>query len=144
VDRSWLLDQGDDVAPIPGTKRVSGVEENTAADRLELSAEQVERLNNLTPAAGERHEEAQMAVIDRRAREASPNAPGRGRRLRLLPRADSSARYRAKRGRNRSLASQSGAPTAGALVWFWRRIDRRSSRETDPGSPHHPSAMAGA
>ena len=62
---AWLLAQGDDIAPIPGTKRVSRVEENTAADQLELSTEQIERLNNLTPAAGERHEEAQMAVIDR-------------------------------------------------------------------------------
>jgi aryl-alcohol dehydrogenase-like predicted oxidoreductase len=65
VALAWLLAQGDDIAPIPGTKRVSRVEENTAADHLELSAEQVERLNNLTPAAGERHEEAQMATIDR-------------------------------------------------------------------------------
>jgi aryl-alcohol dehydrogenase-like predicted oxidoreductase len=65
VALAWLLAQGDDIAPIPGTKRVSRVEENTAADQLELSAEQVERLNNLTPAAGERHEEAQMATIDR-------------------------------------------------------------------------------
>jgi aryl-alcohol dehydrogenase-like predicted oxidoreductase len=62
---AWLLAQGDDIAPIPGTKRVARVEENTAADRIELSAEQVERLNNLTPAAGERHEEGNMAVIDR-------------------------------------------------------------------------------
>jgi aryl-alcohol dehydrogenase-like predicted oxidoreductase len=65
VALAWLLAQGDDIAPIPGTKRVSRVEENTAADQLELSAEQIKRLNNLTPAAGERHEEAQMAVIDR-------------------------------------------------------------------------------
>ena len=65
VALAWLLAQGDDIAPIPGTKRVSRVEENTAADQLELSDEQIERLNNLTPAAGERHEEAQMAVIDR-------------------------------------------------------------------------------
>jgi aryl-alcohol dehydrogenase-like predicted oxidoreductase len=64
VALAWLLAQGDDIAPIPGTKRVSRVEENTAADQLELSAEQIERLNNLTPAAGERHEEAQMATID--------------------------------------------------------------------------------
>src|SRR5437764_1021472 len=65
VALAWLLAQGDDIAPIPGTKRVARVEENTAADRLKLNAEQIERLNNLTPAAGERHEEAQMAVIDR-------------------------------------------------------------------------------
>ena len=62
---AWLLTQGDDIAPIPGTKRVARVEENTAADGIELSAEQVERLNNLTPAAGERHDEAHMAAIDR-------------------------------------------------------------------------------
>ncbi len=62
---AWLLVQGDDIAPIPGTKRVARVEENTAADRIELSAGQVERLNNLTPAAGDRHNEASMAVIDR-------------------------------------------------------------------------------
>jgi aryl-alcohol dehydrogenase-like predicted oxidoreductase len=62
---AWLLAQGDDIAPIPGTKRVARVEENTAADRIELSAEQIERLNNLTPAAGERHEEGVMATIDR-------------------------------------------------------------------------------
>src|SRR5256714_6948190 len=62
---AWLLTQGDDIAPIPGTKRVARVEENTAADGIELSAEQIERLNNLTPAAGERHDETSMAAIDR-------------------------------------------------------------------------------
>jgi aryl-alcohol dehydrogenase-like predicted oxidoreductase len=65
VALAWLLAQGNDIAPIPGTKRVSRVEENTAADRLELSAEQIDRLNDLTPAAGERHEEAQKAFVDR-------------------------------------------------------------------------------
>ncbi|HEV8336511.1 MAG TPA: aldo/keto reductase [Candidatus Polarisedimenticolia bacterium] len=62
---AWLLAQGDDIAPIPGTKRVARVEENTAADHIELSAEQIERLNNLTPAAGERHDQGNMAIIDR-------------------------------------------------------------------------------
>ena len=62
---AWLLAQGDDIAPIPGTKRVARVEENTAADGLELSTAQLERLNNLTPAVGERHDEGNMAVIDR-------------------------------------------------------------------------------
>jgi aryl-alcohol dehydrogenase-like predicted oxidoreductase len=61
---AWLLAQGDDIAPIPGTKRVARVEENTAADRIELSAEQIERLNNLAPAVGERHDEGNMAAID--------------------------------------------------------------------------------
>jgi aryl-alcohol dehydrogenase-like predicted oxidoreductase len=62
---AWLLAQGDDIAPIPGTKRVARVEENTAADRVELSAKQIGRLSNLTPAAGERHDKGNMAAIDR-------------------------------------------------------------------------------
>jgi aryl-alcohol dehydrogenase-like predicted oxidoreductase len=65
VALAWLLAQGDDIAPIPGTKRVARVEENTAADGIELSADQLRRLDDLTPAAGERHEEAVMAAIDR-------------------------------------------------------------------------------
>src|SRR5712691_6594799 len=65
VALAWLLAQGDDIAPIPGTKRVSRIEENTAADSIELSAQQIERFNNLSPATGERHEEGNMAVIDR-------------------------------------------------------------------------------
>jgi aryl-alcohol dehydrogenase-like predicted oxidoreductase len=62
---AWLLAQGNDIAPIPGTKRVARVEENTAADAIELSPGQVQRLDNLDPAAGERHEEGVMATIDR-------------------------------------------------------------------------------
>ncbi|MDQ0955452.1 aryl-alcohol dehydrogenase-like predicted oxidoreductase [Streptomyces phaeochromogenes] len=62
---AWLLSRGDDIAPIPGTRRVARVEENTAAESVELSAAQLSRLNNLTPAAGERHDEANMASIDR-------------------------------------------------------------------------------
>jgi aryl-alcohol dehydrogenase-like predicted oxidoreductase len=65
VALAWLLAQGTDIAPIPGTKRVSRVEENTAADGIELSGEQIQRLNDLTPATGERHEEANMANIQR-------------------------------------------------------------------------------
>jgi aryl-alcohol dehydrogenase-like predicted oxidoreductase len=61
---AWLLAQGDDIAPIPGTKRVARVEENTAADGIELSGEQLQRLNDLTPAAGQRHDEANMSVVD--------------------------------------------------------------------------------
>jgi aryl-alcohol dehydrogenase-like predicted oxidoreductase len=62
---AWLLTRGDDIAPIPGTRRVSRVEETTAADGIELTAAQLDRLNNLTPASGERHNEANMASIDR-------------------------------------------------------------------------------
>jgi len=62
---AWLLAQGDDIAPIPGTKRVSRIEENTAADGIELSLEQIARLNELTPANGERHDEANMSIVGR-------------------------------------------------------------------------------
>jgi aryl-alcohol dehydrogenase-like predicted oxidoreductase len=65
VALAWLLAQGDDIAPIPGTKRVSRVEENTAADGVELSSEQIRRLNDLTPATGARHDEANMSTVDR-------------------------------------------------------------------------------
>jgi aryl-alcohol dehydrogenase-like predicted oxidoreductase len=65
VALAWLLAQGDDIAPIPGTKRVARVEENTAADALQLSTRQLERLSGLAPAAGERHDTGNMAVIDR-------------------------------------------------------------------------------
>ncbi|MGX6603274.1 aldo/keto reductase [Micromonosporaceae bacterium Da 78-11] len=62
---AWILTRGDDIAPIPGTRRVSRVEENTAADRVELTVEQLRRLDSLEPAAGDRHDEANMASIDR-------------------------------------------------------------------------------
>ncbi|MGE0306448.1 MAG: aldo/keto reductase [Acidimicrobiia bacterium] len=62
---AWLLAQGNDIAPIPGTRRVARVEENTAADAIELTTDQLDRLNRLTPAAGARHDETSMAAIDR-------------------------------------------------------------------------------
>jgi aryl-alcohol dehydrogenase-like predicted oxidoreductase len=61
---AWLLAQGNDIAPIPGTRRVARVEENSAADGIDLSSEQIRRLDSLTPAFGERHNEANMARID--------------------------------------------------------------------------------
>jgi aryl-alcohol dehydrogenase-like predicted oxidoreductase len=65
VALAWLLAKGDDIAPIPGTKRVARVEENIAADGIEMTAEQIDRLNNLTPAAGGHHNEEQMRMLDR-------------------------------------------------------------------------------
>lgn len=64
VALAWLLAQGDNIAPIPGTKRIDRLEENSAADGIRLTAGQITRLNNLTPASGERHAEADMAAID--------------------------------------------------------------------------------
>ena len=62
---AWLLAQGNDIAPIPGTRRVARVEENTAADDIRLTDDQQARLDNLTPASGDRHDEANMATVDR-------------------------------------------------------------------------------
>jgi aryl-alcohol dehydrogenase-like predicted oxidoreductase len=62
---AWLLTKGEDIAPIPGTKRVSRLEENVGADAVELTAEQVAELDGLTPAAGEHHSEEQMKMIGR-------------------------------------------------------------------------------
>jgi aryl-alcohol dehydrogenase-like predicted oxidoreductase len=62
---AWLLAQGEHVAPIPGTKHVARVEENTAADRIDLTVEQLQRLTELPAAAGDHHNEAQMQMIDR-------------------------------------------------------------------------------
>jgi aryl-alcohol dehydrogenase-like predicted oxidoreductase len=65
VALAWVLAQGDDIAPIPGTKRVARVEENTAADGVELTPAQIDKLTKLPPAAGEHHNEQQMKWIDR-------------------------------------------------------------------------------
>lgn len=62
---AWILAQGDDIAPIPGTRRVARVEENSAADAIELTADHLDRLGSLEPASGERHDEANFASVDR-------------------------------------------------------------------------------
>lgn len=65
VALAWLLAQGDDIAPIPGTKRVHRVEENTAADAVELTAGQLAKLSALPPAAGDTHTEAGRQMLER-------------------------------------------------------------------------------
>jgi aryl-alcohol dehydrogenase-like predicted oxidoreductase len=65
VALAWLLTKGDDIVPIPGTKRVSRVEENVGAEGVELGPEQIDRLDKLPPAAGEHHNEQQMKTIER-------------------------------------------------------------------------------
>jgi aryl-alcohol dehydrogenase-like predicted oxidoreductase len=64
---AWLLHQGEDVAPIPGTKRVRYLEENVAAVDIELSKEQLATLNQtFAPgaAAGERYRREAMRTIE--------------------------------------------------------------------------------
>jgi aryl-alcohol dehydrogenase-like predicted oxidoreductase len=65
VALAWLLAQGEGIAPIPGTKRMARVEENTAADAVKLTPGQLEQLNSLTPASGSTHDEAGMRLLER-------------------------------------------------------------------------------
>ncbi|MBQ0980739.1 aldo/keto reductase [Micromonospora sp. M61] len=65
VALAWLLAQGDDVVPIPGTKRVSRVEENAAADTVTLTPVQVATLTALPVAEGGHHTDEQMRMIER-------------------------------------------------------------------------------
>jgi aryl-alcohol dehydrogenase-like predicted oxidoreductase len=58
VALAWVLAQGDDVVPIPGTKRRSYLEENAAADELRLSPDELARLDDAFPpgiTAGDRY-----------------------------------------------------------------------------------------
>ena len=65
VALAWLLAKGNDIVPIPGTKRVHRVEENTAADAIDLGTEHIAVLDRLTPAEGDHHTDAQMQMIER-------------------------------------------------------------------------------
>ncbi|MFD6988499.1 aldo/keto reductase [Streptomyces sp. NPDC059943] len=64
VALAWLLAQGEGIAPIPGTKRVARIEENSAADSIRLTSGHLARLKDLAPASGARHAEPDMAVIE--------------------------------------------------------------------------------
>jgi aryl-alcohol dehydrogenase-like predicted oxidoreductase len=65
---AWVLAQGEDVAPIPGTKHVKYLEENVAALDVRLTADQLRALDELFPpgvVAGERYAEGGMATVER-------------------------------------------------------------------------------
>ena len=65
---AWLLHKGDDIAPIPGTKRRKYLEENIAAIAVELTAEEIAELDRALPpekVAGPRYNERMMATVDR-------------------------------------------------------------------------------
>jgi aryl-alcohol dehydrogenase-like predicted oxidoreductase len=62
---AWVLHRGEQIVPIPGTKRVSYLEENLAAARVQLSDSDVEFIAEaVPPAAGERYPEAVMRSVD--------------------------------------------------------------------------------
>jgi aryl-alcohol dehydrogenase-like predicted oxidoreductase len=63
---AWVLAQGDDLVPIPGTKRRKYLEENAAAVEVELSDEDLAQIDaELPPAAGDRYDETGMATVNR-------------------------------------------------------------------------------
>ena len=62
---AWVLAQGEDLVPIPGTKRRSYLEQNAAAADVELSDEDLRRIDaELPPVAGERYNESGMASVN--------------------------------------------------------------------------------
>jgi aryl-alcohol dehydrogenase-like predicted oxidoreductase len=62
---AWVLHRWEHIVPIPGTKRVSYLEENLAAADIELSEEEVERIAEAVPAAaGARYDEAGMRGVN--------------------------------------------------------------------------------
>jgi len=65
---AWLLAQGADIVPIPGTKRRTYLEENVAATNIVLTTADCDRINAVAPkniAAGTRYPEAMMSSINR-------------------------------------------------------------------------------
>jgi aryl-alcohol dehydrogenase-like predicted oxidoreductase len=62
---AWVLARGDDLVPIPGTKRRKYLEDNAAAVEVELSDEDLKRIDEeLPPVAGERYDEAGMKAVN--------------------------------------------------------------------------------
>ena len=65
---AWVMAQGSDIVPIPGTKRRKYIEENVAAVDLKLSKDDLARLNEIAPmgvAAGARYTDEMMKAVDR-------------------------------------------------------------------------------
>jgi aryl-alcohol dehydrogenase-like predicted oxidoreductase len=65
---AWLLHQGDDIVPIPGTKRVKYLEENVGALDVKLTPDDLRRIDAIAPkgvAAGTRYPESGMATVNR-------------------------------------------------------------------------------
>ena len=64
---AWLLQQGADIVPIPGTRRIARLDENAQATRISLGAEELRRLDAVladTPVAGTRYATAQMPSVN--------------------------------------------------------------------------------
>ena len=65
---AWVLAQGDDLAPIPGTKRRKYLEANAAASEISLSADDLAKIDSIAPrgvGAGDRYDEGGMRAVNR-------------------------------------------------------------------------------
>lgn len=63
---AWVLAQGDDIVPIPGTKRLNRLEDNMGSAKVHLTADDLARIEKLLPkAAGERYHEQAMKAVNR-------------------------------------------------------------------------------
>ena len=63
---AWVLAQGEDIVPIPGTKRRSRLEENAAAADVVLADDELREIADALPeAAGQRYPEAVMQSVSR-------------------------------------------------------------------------------
>ncbi|GAA2065023.1 aldo/keto reductase [Leifsonia soli] len=63
VALAWLLSKGDDIAPIPGTTKVANLEQNVAAADLQLTPEQLARLDAVAAPVGDRYPD--MSTVNR-------------------------------------------------------------------------------
>ncbi|BAY45902.1 aldo/keto reductase [Scytonema sp. HK-05] len=64
---AWILAQGDDIVPIPGTKRRAYLEENVAATQITLTPDDLRLLDEVVPkgiAAGERYSAEHMSTVN--------------------------------------------------------------------------------
>jgi aryl-alcohol dehydrogenase-like predicted oxidoreductase len=64
---AWVLAQGDDLVPIPGTKRVKYLEDNLGAARVSFSQAELDEIDRVFPvgvASGDRYAEAMMNLVD--------------------------------------------------------------------------------
>lgn len=64
---AWVLNQGNDIVPIPGTTKVKHIEENISAASIQLTKEEITEINNILPkgaASGLRYPEAMMKILN--------------------------------------------------------------------------------
>ena len=62
---AWVLMQGKHIIPIPGTKRLLYLEENASATLVDLTSSDLEEIDDMKPAAGDRYPERALSFVNR-------------------------------------------------------------------------------